>query len=114
MNQDLEQLKKLIDDSFEPSARQEIADLEKSLHYEIVKENFTSNSVVAEYMELLASDITNCKAQLSEQEDLPDRDRLKLFARIRASKAFLSHFTGKREQIEQTIKETLNDVTRQA
>lgn len=112
--QELNQLKEVVGPDYPPEDRAYITELEKRLQLEVIKENFTRNSVVEQYMESLRGEIARCKEQLSEQEDLPDRDRLKLFARIKACRDFLSHFEPKRTQVEQTIKQTLDEAYRQS
>ena len=114
MNQDLEQLKKTVGNDFLPEDRTEVSNLEDRLRHEIVKERFARNTVVMEYMQSLRDEIARAKEALSEDETLTDEARRKLFARKTACRDFLSHFEPRRAQVEQTIKQTLDDARRQS
>ena len=112
--QELEQLKKVVGNDFLPEDRTQVSNLEDRLRREIAKERFTRNTVVQEYMQSLRDEIARAKETLSEDEILTDDARRKLFARIKACRDFLSHFEPRRAQVEQTIKQTLDDARRQS
>jgi hypothetical protein len=111
---ELEQLKKEVDSSFQPEDRALVDDLEKRLRYEIVKEGFTRNSVVEDYTKSLTVRIAAIKEQLSETPDLTEAQRNKLFAEKDECRRFLSHFTSQREQVEKDIKQTLHEAIEQS
>ena len=112
--QELNQLRDILKRGEFEETGKDVDQLEKQLQQEIIKERFTRNSVVTEYLQFLAGEISRCKQQLSEQEDLDDRQRLKLFARKQACQDFLTHFESHRGKVEQNIKQHLDEAFRQS
>ena len=105
--QELKNLREILARGEFQETGQDVDELEKRLRLEVIKERFTRNTLVADYLAYLLREIARCKQQLSENEDLTDRERIKLFARKQACQDFLNHFQSHKAEVENDIKDML-------
>lgn len=111
--QELEQLKRVVlGDGWDAEVRQDVANLERRLQKAIATEKLAAHPVVAEYLTFLTQEIARCKELLSEDDKLTEAERTKLFEKIRQCREFLGRLVGHRAEVENTIKDMLDETRR--
>ena len=106
---ELDQLKDLVlRGGFDSDSIADVLQLEQKLKEAIAAQKLKQHPAIQAYLEYLHQEIDRCNVVMSESEDLPDRERIKLYERKQACRRFLEIFGENRADIDQSIKDMLN------
>ncbi len=110
---ELEKLKDLvIKGGYDEESKREVRDIEDRLHKLTATERLLEHVAIADYLAYLKSEIARCKEILSEDDKLPEVERMRLFERIKQCREFIGRFDPfQKDEIHKTIKHLL-DVAR--